>query len=541
MGRYGIVNSVSVQGSRFFSLVRVWVIGIGLLTSAGVVAQNADTNPAVDRSPADIVMSLMLKKAESLAASDFESHTEEIPEVLQDMNYEQYRSIYYRRDAGLWRDDGQFEVQFFHPGFLYTEPVAIRLVDKEGAHKRFPFDPSLFRYGDQSKELAEMSAVEGTGYSGFRVHYPINMADKKSEFVVFQGASYFRIVGPNQFYGISARGLAVDTAEPGGEEFPVFREFWLLKPDPDETVMTVFALLDSASVTGAYRFDLEPGSPTAVKVEAHVFARKDIIKLGVAPLTSMYLHGENSVVRPDDFRPEVHDSDGLMMQTNTGEWVWRPLDNPRQLQVSSLQDTNPKGFGLMQRDRDFSHYLDAEAHYHQRPSFWVEPLGDWGDGRVELVEIPTSTETNDNMVAYWVANKAVKAGDRLTYRYRVSTWGETVTAHDLARVKRTRIGWAAMPGQDNPPPKAHRKFIVDFHAGPLDSLSEELQLKADLSASSGEVKDIVVSKLPQSDSWRVAFTLIPGADPVDMRLALNWQDKRLSEVWSYVWYPNTVE
>ena len=349
------------------------------------------------------------------------------------------------------------------------------------------------------------------------------------------------MVGPGLVYGLSARGLAIDTAEPKGEEFPVFREFWLVKPGPTDTRMVMYALLDSPSITGAYRFEIIPGAPTEMAVEARLFARKDIQKVGVAPLTSMYMWGENHTRFVDDFRPEVHDSDGLLMAASNGEWIWRPISNHRQLRVSSMSDENPRGFGLLQRDRDFDHYMDMEARYEKRPSMWIIPEGDWGKGRAELVEIPSDSETNDNVVAYWVPAKAMKAGSNATFKYRLRSFDDHLPENVTAKVIRTRIGWAANPGQANPPPLSNRKFVIDFRGGELSNLSADAPLVAEMQKNSGAISELVVRQLPDGRTWRASFKLEPDGDKVaDMRLYLKLRDQRLSEVWSYVWYPDAI-
>jgi glucans biosynthesis protein len=487
-------------------------------------------------------------RAQKLASRPYDPDAAKLPEALAKLSYSQYRAIRFRPAAALWRDESLFEVQLFHPGFLYREPVVINLVEAAGKDDESPrggrplvFDPELFRYDGPAADVAD-AVTPDLGFAGFRIHFPINAEDYKDEFLVFQGASYFRIVGPGQLYGLSARGLAVDTAESRGEEFPVFREFWLEKPAADAAQLVIHALLDSPSVTGAYRFEVRPGAPTEIGVEARLYARKDVGKLGIAPLTSMFLHGKNSVRFKDDFRPQVHDSDGLLMLTAAGEWIWRPLTNPRHLHVSSLLDEGPLGFGLFQRDRDFSNYADMEARYERRPSLWVIPEGTWGRGRVELVEIPTDSETHDNITAYWVPEQALKAGERRRYRYRLRSVDASVREHQLAQVSQTRIGWAAIPGQSNPPPRGHRQFIVDFAGGPLAALGSRQPVRAEIEKNRGEISDLDVSMLPDGGGWRASFKLAPDGDqPSDMRLSLHLRDQRLSEVWSYVWHPSALE
>lgn len=522
-------------------------------TATPVPAKKPDTvtpasvkKPTLLTIPSESLFEVITARAKQLAANDYVADPEIAIDTLNNISYQDYRAIRFRQDHAIWKDQSLYEVQLFHPGFLYKNPITINTVSNDGKVQKLPFKTDYYRYDSTAAPLEqEISAALGStqlGHAGFRLHFPLNNNEYKDEVAVFQGASYFRLVGPQQVYGISARGLAVDTALSSGEEFPVFKEFWLVKPTAEDTNIVLYALLDSLSVTGAYRFEISPSTNTEIKTQMQIFARKDIKKLGIAPLTSMFYHGENSTKFFDDYRPEVHDSDGLLMQSQDDKWVWRALNNPKQLSVTSFSYDNPKGFGLAQRDREFNNYLDTEAHYHARPSLWIEPLAPWGHGRVELVEIPTDTETNDNIVSYWVPEQPLKAGETLSFGYKMSTFNAVLANQDKAHVLRTRIGSAALPGEKNPPPKSHRQFTVDFTGDTINNLSANIKLLANLSLNSGAVSDKTVQQLPNNQGWRVAFKIAPEGDkPVDMRLSLTLRDKEVSEVWSYVWYPNDVQ
>ncbi|MCU4674703.1 glucan biosynthesis protein G [Catenovulum sp. 2E275] len=513
---------------------------------SGLVFTNtsyANTENFQAKTPESILFDMVSARAKALAEKPYQEAKPIELQALTDIDYQAYRAIRFKAENALWRNQSLFEVQFFHPGFLYKQPVTIETVNEQGDATKIPFSPDAYRYEQTAapleKLIKEQLGATQLGHAGFRVHFPLNTQEYKDEVAVFQGASYFRLVGPNQIYGLSARGLAIDTAAASGEEFPTFKQFWLVKPKENQSNLVIYALLDSPSVAGAYRFNLQAAATTKLKVEARLFARQDIQKLGIAPLTSMFHHGENTNRFVDDFRPEVHDSDGLLMQASDGQWTWRPLTNPKELRVTSFVYTNPKGFGLLQRDRDFNHYLDAEAHYGKRPSIWIEPDNDWGDGRIELVEIPTNTETNDNIVSYWVSDQKLKAGQTRNFSYTLSTFDSSLMQHQQAQAIRTRNGWAALPGENNPPPKSKRQFIVDFKGGDLENLSEKLPLNADLALSGGSFEDLTVTKLPENQGWRVSFKISPKDKPViDMRLSLKLRDQQISEVWNYVWYTN---
>ncbi len=513
----------------FYFLAPTLVIASLILTTAA----SAQNSP-------EALFARIIKKAQNLAAQPYQPSTSNLPDSLAQLTYDQYRDIRFRPEKALWNGQALFGVQLFHLGFLYRDPVRINIVD-DGQVKTLSFDPKLFDYGKNTKLAQHLQSAPG--YAGFRIHYPLNTPEYKDELVTFLGASYFRILGRGQNYGISARGLAINTGLPSGEEFPRFREFWLVKPAPTATTLRLYALLDSQSITGAYRMELIPGKNTAVEIQSQLFARTTVEKLGVAPLTSMFLHGENRVRFSDDYRPEVHDSDGLLMDTAAGEWIWRPLSNPDQLRITGLMDKDPHGFGLSQRDRDFSHYLDLETRFETHPSLWITPRsGDWGKGAVQLVEIPTREEINDNIVTFWVPDKPFKAGEQRDYNYRLETFGSAPATEALARVSRMRIGWAAVPGTPQKPPRSQRQFIVDFGSGELPSLAATQPVQAVLTKSSGEILHSTVQQLPNGHGWRVAFKLNPdGGQPVDMRLYLTLHGQRLSETWNYVWYPDAIQ
>ena len=477
----------------------------------------------------------VVEKARALAASPYQPPAQIADSTLGNLPYEEFQKIRFRSEAALWHDQALFEVQFFHPGFLFKSPVGINVLE-DGKVAPLPFKKSSFRYDGEG---VEEKVPDDLGYAGFRIHYPLNDPQYKDELAVFLGASYFRLLARDQVYGLSARGLAVDTALPKGEEFPAFREFWLVKPGPEDTSLTVFALLDSPSIAGAYRFVIHPGTRTVVDVDTALFLREGGHQIGVAPLTSMFLYGENTTRHFDDFRPEVHDSDGLLMHTGSDEWIWRPLSNPKTLRVSAFMDENPKGFGLLQRDRSYDNYMDFETNYHRRPSLWVEPReGGWGKGSVRLVEIPSAEEVNDNIVAFWVFDKPFSADKSMRLAYRLTSLNSVDERNHLARVLRTRTGWGGVPGVKPALPKSVRRFMIDFEGGDLATLHPEQPVKPEIQNTKGEIDDIVLHKLPGTDVWRLSFRLKGAEDaPSDMRIFLTLRGQRLTETWSYLYEP----
>lgn len=472
-------------------------------------------------------------RAEALAREPYREPDSNLPPELQNLSYDQYRDIRFKPEKALWSNSVlPFEVQFFHPGLFFGNPVKINIVGIKGVFEQ-KFSPDLFDYG--ANDL-KRERLEGLGFSGFRVHYPMNRPDYKDEVLVFQGASYFRGVGEAQRYGQSARGLAVDTALLSGEEFPSFTEFWIAWPAPDAQHLTIYALLDSRRVTGAYRFDLKPGVSTVMDVQARLFLREPVGKLGLAPLTGMFYFGENQRSPRDDYRPEVHDADGLMVHTGDDEWLWRPLVNPRRLLVTSFSVDHPKGFGLMQRDRNFDHYQDLESRYDLRPSVWVTTVGDWGKGRVELVQIPTPDETNDNIVAYFVRDAPPPRGQAFDIRYRLSWQMREATTPPASRVVQSRRGHGFIREPDH-----SIGMVVDFEGPALAVLDPDTRLFAALSLSdNGELLERQVFRNEVTGGWRLSFRFrrLDAAKPVELRAVLRHEQETISETWSYVLPPS---
>jgi len=480
------------------------------------------TGPAWAQGPFDFAA--VEAQAQKLASQPYKD-VQPIEGEMKKLGYDQYRALRSKPETALWRDSGLFRVEFFPAGFIYDRPVDIGVVEN-GNVTPMVIGSGQFDFADTGlKEPPKDLAL-----AGFKVTFPLNGPDKFDEVIAFLGASYFRQVGRGQNYGSSARGLAIDTATERPEEFPTFRSFWLVKPAANATELTVWALLDSPGASGAFSFVIRPGSRTVVETKAVLFLRHDVSLLALAPLTSMYFAGKRSPPR-DDYRPEIHDADGLFMLTGHGERIWRPLGNPSALAVSSYSDNNPRGFGLMQRERSFEQYQDSNARVETRPSLWVEPIGDWGDGEVRLVEIPSKAETNDNIVAFWVPRWSNKQGSRMEYSYRLSALIDDESLSPQARVVATRGG--AVPNND----KA-RRVVAEFAGGELSTLQPEQPVESQVALSSGKLLRSYVEALPWQKSWRLFIDFQPdGKKPVDMRAQLKLHGKVLTETFSDVYRP----
>lgn len=478
----------------------------------------------LSRAHADAFFDKLIERAQASATQAY-AREAPIPDTAK-LGYDTYRGIRFRPESILWRDGGsKFHVEFFPTGFLYQTPVKMYVIrrgqnaEAAGAATALSASPEMFDFG-------RATPPANVGFAGFKVTHPLNSGQKFDEIVSFLGASYFRPIGKGQAYGASARGLAVDTATSRPEEFPEFREFWLVEPAPGDKSMTVYALLESPGASGAYAFTVTPGARTTVDVDARLFPRHNVSVLGVAPLTSMFLSGKMGPWR-DDFRPEIHDSDGLALLTGEGERIWRPLGNPGSLQVSSFADDNPRGFGLQQRERHFDRYQDTVAKYQTRPSLWVEPKGDWGEGEVRLIEIPTPSEYHDNIVAFWISKWPIEKGKPLEYRYRLSALSDEAALLPEARVVATRQ--APVDGNN----KA-RRLVVEFEGDTLTKLPEQRLVESNVEVNGGKLVRAEIDQPPGSTNRRLIIDVEPESRrTAEIRAFLTVDGKRLSETLSF--------
>lgn len=481
-------------------------------------------------------------EARTLATQPYQAPANLPRDILERIDYDAHGKIRFKPELALFAEGpGQFPVTFFHLGRFFQVPVRMFVIDSHQSNAReIVYDEEYFTMPADSPAR---KLPRGSGFAGFRFQES-RLGDKSdpdwrsNDWVAFLGASYFRAIGDLYQYGLSARGVAVDPALGGKpEDFPTFTRFYFETPKPNSDTVTVYALLDGESITGAFKFVMRRTAAVTMDIEAALYPRRDIERLGLAPLTSMYWFSENNKPGAIDWRPEVHDSDGLALWTREGEHVWRPLNNPPYTLVSSFGGENPRGFGLLQRDRNFDHYQDG-VHYERRPSLWVEPKGDWGKGAVQLIEIPTDDEIHDNIVAMWVREAPTKAGDDITLAYRLYWQADEPNPSPLSRVVATRTGNGGQPGQ--PRPENVRKFMVEFLGGPLAKLPFGTKPEAVLWASRGEFSYVFTEAVPNdvAGHWRAQFDFtVDGEEPVEMRLFLRDKDTTLSETWAYQYHP----
>lgn len=482
-----------IPGNRLRKALLASVALVGLMSAGQLWAFNLDDVAA---------------KAKDLAGQKFEAPKSNLPPVFRDMKYADYQKIRFLQEKAEWaKDKTPFKLSFYHQGMHFDTPVKINEVTANKVEE-IKYDPSRFEFGDVPHDA---DATKDLGYAGFRVLYPINKADKQDEIMTLLGASYFRVVGKGHRYGLSARGLAIDTALPSGEEFPRFREFWIEKPKPNDKHLVIYALLDSPRSTGAYKLTLRPGEDTLVDVKSRVYLRDHVSRLGIAPLTSMYLFGPNQPSKVMNYRPALHDSEGLSIHAGNGEWLWRPLNNPKHLAVSNFSVENPRGFGLLQRQRAFSDYEDLDDEYEKRPSAWIEPKGDWGKGTVDLVEIPTADETNDNIVAFWSPETLPEPGKPFEYDYRLR-W--TIKEDQLHSQE---LGWVKQTLRSTGDVKQSNlirqtdgtvAFLVDFIGPNLAALPADTAVRSQVSV--GDNAEVVENNLrynPETKGWRLTLRL----------------------------------
>ena len=520
---------------------RTLMTGLGAL-AAGIAAagparaqggQDADAQPDRRRFGFNDVVG----RAQRLAANPFDANVPQLPQVFDGLDWDKWRQIRFRPEKAPLRGGGsRFSLQVFHLGYLFSRPVTVN-VGREGIFAPVPYSTDLFDYG--ALKLPRRLPID-LGFAGFRIHYPLNDPKENDELISFVGSSYFRWLGREQKYGLSARGLAINTGKlDNNEEFPFFREFWVDAHDAKADFLTIYALLDSPSVAGAYQFEVKPGAYSSVEVTARLFARKTIDRVGIAPLTSMYFLGENDRHlndrnRYDEFRPELHDSDGLLMHMGNDEWVWRPLKNPLIQEVQRFETKSLKGFGLMQRDRRFDSYQDIELNYEQRPSYWIEPTSDWGAG---VVELATKDETADNIVAAFVPSAPLEAGKELSLSYRMLSLDAGLDLHALGYAVSTFSAPARALGSGEAERALTRRLIVDFAGGDLDYfLNDPGLVQVETTAQSANVLRKFVAANPAIKGLRLMLDVQFEKDKVGtLGAVLRSAGRPLTETWTYAW------
>jgi len=472
----------------------------------------------------------VIKRAKELSNVNFVAPAAHLPESLQNLSFDAWRDIRFRPEKNLLAaKDSAFRMQLFHLGHLYKQPVVINLI-RDGIAAPIPYTPSLFDNGHNN--FGKPFPVD-LGFAGLRLHAALNNPAVFDELVAFLGASYFRLLGRGQHYGLSARGLALGNGnEP--EEFPFFREFWVETPAANSDQATIYALLDSPSITGAYRFDIFPGINSAAEITVNLFPRKALPKLGLAPLTSMFFSGAGDHRAREDYRPQLHDSDGLLVHSGTGEWIWRPLRNPARPENSAFVDKDIRGFGLVQRDRSFEHYQDLDLAYERRPSYWVEPREGWGEGRIELIELPTGDETNDNIVAMWVPSAPVEPGRPVVYGYKITAMLDDPRLSPGGRAQHTFQTLPKALGAGDAVPLGATRFIVDFSGGDLAFyLNDPAIVELVPTATRGRILRAFMVPNPHIGGFRAAIDVqVDAGQSTDLRAFLRAGTRTLTETWT---------
>lgn len=512
--------------------------GFGLAAAAMAVLAHpaaAQTPPAAPQAPAAPAQPAappqpvgqpfsrqgLVDEARRLASLPFQQPKIDVPERFGNLTFEQYRDIRYRNDRIFWRNDNRgFGLGLMSTGSVFKNPVDIFIVE-DGLAKRIAFQRDMFDFGQNIKPPDEKELL---GFSGLRLRRQINTPDRWDEVVSFQGATYFKALAKGLQYGVSARGLAINLSEDGNEEFPTFESFYVERPEPGGNSIVVHALLDSPSCAGAYRFTTRADDTTAIDVEMVLFPRVEIGNVGLGTLSSMFLYDATSRTRFDDMRPAVHGSDGLAIRSGGGEAIFRPLANPKTLQISAFGDQNPRGFGLVQRRRVFEEFEDLETRFDLRPSAWIEPIGDWGDGAVNLVEIPSESEIHDNIVVFWRPKMKLQPKTEFPLAYRLHWAANPPIDTGFGQVVGSRIGASRREG--------YRRFVVDFR-GPMPPAD---QLKLDVWTSAGKISGAGFRPHNVRGGYRATFELETRNIPLaELRVLLSQNGRPVTETWLYRW------
>ena len=456
----------------------------------------------------------LISRAQRLARAPF-AETPAHPGAAK-IDYTALHEARFREERTLWGDlPGDTGIRFFPLSATAPQPVEIAIIER-GRATPLRYDPAMF---DAPAGNPVTALPPGAGFAGFRI---MNAA-RDGDWLSYLGASYFRAPSPQKQFGLSARAVAINTSIQGREEFPRFTHFWLERIGPSS--VTIFALLDGASITGAFRFVSRLDKDGVRQdVTAALFPRRAIPELGLMPMTSMFWYDQANRTVGTDWRPEIHDSDLLSIASADGTAHARPIVNPTAPMVSAFAERDPKGFGLLQRDRDFDHYQDDGVFYDRRPTLWATPARPLGAGEVRLYAFPTDSEYTDNLAAYWTPAAAPVPGKRIDLSYKLDwTADRSPAATSMAIVENV---WR---GRGDQPDIA--RLVVDF-AGVAEGSKPDLWVDI---ANGTLVKQAGYPVLGRKGLYRTVLDLRrSGGGAADVRLQLQASGRAVSE---YVHYP----
>jgi glucans biosynthesis protein len=492
----------------------------GALAAASAPLEGARARAEPLAPPTPFAPEAVLDMAHELAKAPFKAPKSTLPDALSSLTYDQYSKIQRKPGSAIWGDEKfGFTLEPLHRGFIFTTPMQLNIVEN-GQAQRLIYDRADYDFGDPQPP----ADLPDLGFSGVRVKAAVGQG--WDHLAIFQGATFFRSLARGQRYGVNARGLSIRTGDAQGEEFPLFRELWIEKPSPASNALTIHALLDSASLTGAFHFTLRPGEATIIDTELTLVARVAVDHLGLGAMTATYVFGALDHRRPDDVRPAVYDVEGLQILTGAGEWLWRPIASRNALQISAFGDLNPRGFGFLQRARALDAFDDDAARWELRPSLWIEPVDDWGEGEVILLEIPSDSEYNDNIIAQWRPKKGMAEGATVSFAYR-QFWCWTPPARpSLATVASSRAGKIGK----------RWRFIVEFVADLFADPRRAAEVSASIEPSAQVALAFPIYRYPERRSIRVVFDLDPGSESFcELRVVLKTADQPASETWLYRW------
>ena len=524
-------------------MLKFGVAGLTAMLTREALAQTAPASPPAPAAPAGAGPAAspaaapkpvfdpanVVEYARALSKKPYRAPSADLPDAFSNLSYEQFVGIKHQPGTAIWAHEALgYAIEPLHRGFVFTTPMELNVVEN-GAVRRLPYTPTAFDFGSV-KPPAEPKDI---GFSGFRV---LRKREGQPDVGVatFQGASFFRAIAIGEIYGPSARGLSIRTADPKGEEFPLFRAVWIEQPTLAADALVIHAVLDSESVSGAYRFTLRAGEATIIDTECTLFPRVALDHIGVATMMATHVAGPLDHRLNDDVRPGIFDVAGLQILNGRDEWLWRPVSNRETLQLSAFVDENPRGFGFLQRDRQFARFLDDDNHWEMRPSLWIEPIGDWGAGTVVLVEIPSDSEVNQNIIAYWRPAAPLAAGSEVQYAYRQFWCWTPPDRPSNAVVTLSRGG---RPG-GAPANTRRRRFMVDFTGDTIAAQQQSSDIVPALAAAPGNISAVRTFMNRDRKTYRVLFDVDPGSDASsELRLQLEVQGKPISETWLYRWTP----
>ena len=466
------------------------------------------------------------KQAELLSKSKYN----EPLKIKNDLTIDEYSQITFNASKALWMNEALlFRLEFFHLGYIYNTPLAVN--EFKGLYSQdIRFTNDLFNFGNLNKDTSD-KAKDLEGYAGLKILCQLNRPNQFDELISVLGNEKFRALGRYNIYGLYAAPL-ITIGINNKINLAHYTKFWLGKPESKSDHLTMCAIADSPEATIAFHYEIYPGDDTKVKTKSTIYPRIDTLSVGIAPMSTLYFSGINTLSRYNLYYSQFHYSDNLIISSEKNVFS-QPLENYEQTVVNEVKTKDIKFFGLSQRDRNYDHYQTLFIALHLMPTLWIKPDNDWQKGKVVLVETPANNPNTLNIYAFWVPEEKLHKGKVYSYDYTMH-WAINEPDPDTGPgcVSSTKVG---LDGDNI-------CFAIKFTGTMLKKLPAVANITSLTTISSNsKITDIKIQKDPFDNQW---IALITASKPVkvdnkqsqvSLSCTLMYGNKPITETWMYKW------